>query len=96
MFDYVGLFSGTASRNDKSTCPVYTDFEDKLKIQFAKTPALYFIACGNRDFVFKGVTDFRKLLDDNGCKYEYLETGEGHIWRNWRIYLTEFVPKLFK
>lgn len=25
-----------------------------------------------------------------------LETGEGHIWRNWRIYLTEFAPKLFK
>ena len=45
---------------------------------------------------FKSVTDFRKLLDDNGCKYEYLETGEGHIWRNWRIYLTEFAPKLFK
>ena len=62
----------------------------------AKKPALYFIACGNRDFVFKSVTDFRKLLDDNGCKYEYLETGEGHIWRNWRIYLTEFAPKLFK
>ena len=96
MFDYVGLFSGTASRNDKSTCPVYTDFEGKLKTQFAKKPALYFIACGNRDFVFKSVTDFRKLLDDNGCKYEYLETGEGHIWRNWRIYLTEIAPKLFK
>ena len=42
------------------------------------------------------VADFRKLLDDNGYKYEYLETGEGHIWRNWRIYLTEFAPKLFK
>ena len=46
--------------------------------------------------VYKGVADFRKLLDDNGYKYEYLETGEGHIWRNWRIYLTEFAPKLFK
>ena len=21
---------------------------------------------------------------------------QGHIWRNWRIYLTEFAPKLFK
>ena len=77
MFDYVGLFSGTASRNDKSTCPVYTDFEGKLKTQFAKKPALYFIACGNRDFVFKSVTDFRKLLDDNGCKVRVSGNGRG-------------------
>lgn len=96
MFDYVGLFSGIAWQDDSSTCPVYTDFVGKLKRQFAKQPALYFIACGNRDFVYKSVTDFRQLLDANGCKYEYLETGEGHIWRNWRIYLTEFAPKLFK
>ena len=96
MFDYVGLFSGASTGNDKSTCPVYTDFEGKLKTQFAKKPALYFIACGKTDFVYKGVADFRKLLDDNGYKYEYLETGEGHIWRNWWIYLTEFAPKLFK
>jgi enterochelin esterase family protein len=96
MFDYVGLFSSASTGNDKSTCPVYTDFEGKLNTQFAKTPPLYFIACGKTDFVYKGVADFRKLLDDNGYKYEYLETGEGHIWRNWRIYLTEFAPKLFK
>jgi len=24
------------------------------------------------------------------------ETGEGHIWKNWRIYLSEFLPMLFK
>ncbi len=95
-FDYVGLFSGASSKNDKSACPVYTDFEGKLKVQFSKKPALYFIACGNKDFVYKGVADFRKLLDENGYKYEYLETGEGHIWKNWRIYLSEFAPKLFK
>ena len=96
MFDYVGLFSGASTGNDKSTCPVYTDFEGKLKTQFAKKPALYFIACGKTDFVYKGVADFRKLLDNNGYKYEYLETDGGHIWKNWRIYLTEFAPKLFK
>lgn len=96
MFGYVGLFSGAASKNEKSTCPVYTDFEGKLKVQFSKKPLLYYIACGKTDFVYKGVTDYRKLLDDNGYKYEYYESEGGHIWRNWRIYLTEFAPKLFK
>ena len=35
------------------------------------------------------------LLDEKGYKYEYFETGGGHIWKNWRIYLSEFAPKLF-
>ena len=96
MFGYVGLFSGASSKNDKSTCPVYTDYEERLKVQFSKKPLLYYIACGKTDFVYKSVTDYRKLLDDNGYKYEYYESDGGHIWRNWRIYLTEFAPKLFK
>lgn len=96
MFGYVGLFSGTSSKNDKSTCPVYTNYEERLKVQFSKKPLLYYIACGKTDFVYKSVTDYRKLLDDNGYKYEYYESDGGHIWRNWRIYLTEFAPKLFK
>ena len=96
MFGYVGLFSGASSKNDKSTCPVYTNYEERLKVQFSKKPLLYYIACGKTDFVYKSVTDYRKLLDDNGYKYEYYESDGGHIWRNWRIYLTEFAPKLFK
>ena len=96
MFDYVGLFSGAPSANPKSTCPVYTDFEGKLAKQFANPPALYYIACGKTDFVYEGVTNYRKLLDEKGYKYEYYESDGGHIWRNWRIYLTEFAPKLFK
>ena len=35
-------------------------------------------------------------LDAKGYKYEYLETDGGHIWKNWRIYLNQFAPKLFK
>lgn len=96
MFGYVGLFSGAPTNNEKTICPVYTDFEGKLKVQFAQKPLLYYIACGKTDFVYKGVTDYRSLLDENGYKYEYYESEGGHIWRNWRIYLTEFVPKLFK
>lgn len=59
-------------------CPVYTDFEGKL-IQFAKKPALYFIACGKTDFVYKGGGRFRKLLDDNGYKIsETARISENH------------------
>lgn len=96
MFDYVGLFSAAILPNKDVKSPVYDNFDAKLKTQFAKKPALYYIAIGNKDFLYQANTDYRKMLDEKGYKYEYYETGEGHIWKNWRIYLTEFAPKLFK
>lgn len=95
MFGYVGLFSAAIMPDQKAKSPVYEDFEGKLKVQFAKKPLLYWIAIGDKDFLYQANVDFRKVLDENGFNYEYYETGEGHIWKNWRIYLTEFVPKLF-
>ena len=96
MFDYVGLFSAAIMPNKDVKSPIYDNLEAKLKTQFAKKPALYYIAIGNKDFLFQANSDYRKMLDEKGYKYEYYETGEGHIWKNWRIYLTEFAPKIFK
>lgn len=96
MFNYVGLFSAAIWPNKDTSSPIYQDMEGKLKTQFAKKPALYWIAIGKTDFLYKANEDYRKLLDDKGYKYAYYETGEGHIWKNWRIYLSEFAPMLFK
>ena len=96
MFDYVGLFSAAIMPGKNATSPVYKDMEGKLKLQFTKKPALYWIAIGKTDFLYKANREYRKLLDEKGYPYEYFENEDGHIWRNWRIYLTEFTPKLFK
>lgn len=96
MFDYVGLFSAAILPNREALSPVYTDFDAKLKTQFDKKPALYWIAIGEKDFLYDANKEYRKLLDSKGYPYEYYETGDGHIWKNWRIYLSEFAPKLFK
>ena len=97
MFDYVGLFSAAIMppQGDVKS-KVYENMDEKLKIQFSKNPKLYWIAIGNTDFLFTNNTDYRKTLDEKGYKYIYKETGEGHIWKNWRIYLSEFAPMLFK
>ncbi len=94
MFDYVGLFS--AAINPRNQSPIYDDMEGKLKVQFSKKPALYWIGIGNTDFLYKENADFRQLLDANNLPYEYYENEGGHIWRNWRIYLARFTPLLFK
>ena len=96
MFDYVGLFSAAIQPNKDVKSPIYDDMDAKLKTQFSKNPKLYWIAIGNSDFLYKANEDYRKLLDKGGYKYTYYESTEGHIWKNWRIYLTEFTPLLFK
>lgn len=96
MFNYVGLFSAAIMPNEKVKSPIYDNMEAKLKTQFSKNPALYWIAIGNTDFLYKANADYRKLLDEKGYKYTYFESEEGHIWKNWRIYLTAFSQMIFK
>ena len=95
-FDYVGLFSAALGVTDPSISPIYQNEDAKLKAQFAKKPALYWIGIGKTDFLIQANNAYRQKLDGLGYKYQYMETDGGHIWRNWRIYLTEFTPLLFK
>ena len=72
------------------------EFVNKLKTQQANGFKLYWIACGNADFLYQGVVESMKKMDEIGFDYTYRESGEGHIWKNWRIYLSEFVPRFNK
>lgn len=95
MFDYVGLFSAAIMPGQNTESDIYKDMDKKLKIQFDKKPKLYWIAMGKTDFLYQSNVDYRKKLDDAGHHYQYFESEEGHIWKNWRIYLSKFVPMLF-
>ena len=95
LFGYVGLFSAAVGVTDESVSPIYQNLDAKLAKQFAGKP-FYFIACGNTDFLYQSNKEYMAKLDKAGYPYTYLETGGGHIWRNWRVYLTEYLPLLFK
>ncbi len=96
MFDYVGLFSAAILPPQDANSDVYKNMDEKMKIQFSKKPKLYWIGIGKADFLYQANVDFRKKLDENNYPYEYYETEGGHIWKNWRIYLSVFAPKLFR
>ena len=96
MFNYSGMFSAAIGVSEQQMTPLYDNFDGKLATYFSKKPALLWIGCGKTDFLYKANTDFMAKMDANGQPYEYMETDGGHIWRNWRIYLSEFVPLLFK
>ncbi|MBQ6192853.1 MAG: esterase [Prevotella sp.] len=99
LFDYVGLFSAAVDQQqaDPNGFPnIYENRNGKIDRLFAKNPKLFWIGIGKTDFLFKNNNDLRAYLDSKHHKYTYLETDGGHIWRNWRIYLSEYVPLLFK
>lgn len=96
MFDYVGLFSAAVRNPDKGTGDVYSDFDTKIARQFENGVKLYYIAIGKDDFLYDENVKLRRYLDEHGYPYEYVESDGGHIWRNWRVYLSDFVPKLFR
>jgi len=56
---------------------------------------LYWIGMGKTDFLYQSGVDFRKKLDSMSFPYSYYESEGGHIWKNWRNYLSDFVPLLF-
>ena len=90
-FDYYGLQSAAARvRRDNAT------FDAQMERLFASNPQLYWIAIGKDDFLMQMNNDLRKYLDEQKYAYEYYENDGGHIWRNWRIYLTMFAQMIFK
>ena len=99
MFNYSGMFSaaiGTGSEQTAAHKEVYENVDGKLATYFSKKPAMLWIGIGRTDFLIQSNNEFRAKLDASGYPYKYMETDGGHIWKNWRIYLSEFVPLLFK
>ncbi len=95
-YAYVGLFSAAITPKAGIESPIYDNLDEKLKTQFQQRPKLYWIGIGEDDFLYKDNAQFTRKLDKNRMRYTYFETKGGHEWRNWRIYLSEFLPLLFK
>ncbi len=90
-FDYYGLQSAAARvrQNDAK-------FNEQMTRLFSSKPKLFWIAIGKEDFLIQQNNGLRQYLDEHKYPYEYYENDGGHIWRNWRIYLTMFAQKFFR
>ncbi len=93
IFHSIGAFSpvvGTGSAE--------TDFKEALTDSAAtnKKLKLFYIYCGNTDVLFPSITGFHQLLDQHKIAHQFIQTEEWHVWRNWRDYLADFAPRLFR
>ena len=87
-FGYVGLFSGVV--------PPQGEDDKELAAVFAAQPELYWIGCGKTDGVMANSLKLKEYCEQKGYPVTFYESEGGHIWRNWRIYLTVFAQQLFK
>jgi enterochelin esterase-like enzyme len=99
MFSYIGVYSmGLMNFGPQQQDAAKLAEERDAKIEALKNSGykLYWIGCGKDDFLYQSVIELRNTLDKHGFKYTYRESTGGHTWANWRIYLSEFAPLLFK
>ncbi len=95
-FDYVGLFSAAILPDTSVTSKIYENLDATLETQMKNGYKLYWIGMGKTDFLYNDGKAYRARLDKIGMKYTYLESEGGHTWTNWRVYLSDFVPLLFR
>lgn len=92
FFSYICPLSNGIRLTDDNKAKYNSDFKALKKAGYK----LYFLACGDSDFLIESARTLDKTLTDNGLKHTFFVTSGGHTWSNWRIYLNNFAPLLFK
>lgn len=97
LFSQVGLFSAAINSGRDALFPeIYSDRTQKIHRLKDAGLKLYWIGIGKEDFLYGDNEKFRAELDAEQIPYTYVETDGGHEWTNWRRYLTDFLPLLFR
>ena len=88
VFDYICPLSMGAHKSDELSAQLQGIKKAGYK--------LYWLACGNTDFLFDQANELDQALTENGLEHTYYVSEGGHVWANWRLYLNTFAPLLFK
>lgn len=93
FFSYIcPLSNGIRVPDDKSKAEYDAQFKALKKAGYK----LYFLACGDTDFLIEAAKTLDATLTRNGLKHTFFVNSGGHTWSNWRIYLNTFGPQLFR
>ena len=91
QFHYLGIFSAGLPNRDhfeKTYGPTLSQEAARMK--------LIWYGYGTRDPAKPGAQSTLEFFDSYGIKYISEETPGGHVWANWRLYLSQFAPLLFR
>jgi enterochelin esterase family protein len=96
MFHAIGIFSMGLGMQGPGDVTKYEAANDAALKRDAKELKLLYYAIGKADFLYQVSAPTRGMFDKYGLHYVYNETEGGHTWINWRRYLTDFAPRLFR
>ncbi|HTY64434.1 MAG TPA: alpha/beta hydrolase-fold protein [Acidobacteriota bacterium] len=89
-FGYIGVWSAGSRLPDEEITKQLTS----IKTAGVK---LYYVGCGVDDpLAHTGSVKLAEILKKLDMPYKFRESTGGHTWFNWRIYLSEFAPLLFR
>jgi enterochelin esterase-like enzyme len=93
LFHYIGAFSPVIfnATVDQDHAPAFSNVAETNK-----RLKLFRIYIGDTDTLLASNQSYHALLDQRGVKHVFTLTKEGHVWRNWRDYLVDFAPWLFR
>lgn len=95
-FDYFGVMSMGLTDSPMDGTKWFKDVDKRIKNLETNGYKLYWIACGTDDFLYNAAKSLVAKMEENNLEFTYRESSGGHTWSNWRIYLSEFAPLLFK
>ncbi len=102
-YAYIGVFSSgifsLGRRGPQGESGPSWEEQNKEKLDDAKLKKglnLVWFATGKDDFLVQTSRASVELLKKHGFDVVYKETEGAHTWINWRDYLNEFAPQLFK
>ncbi|MDQ6679126.1 MAG: alpha/beta hydrolase-fold protein, partial [Acidobacteriota bacterium] len=87
QFSYIAAFSGGGNRAEWEKADSAM-LNQKLKVLW--------IGCGTEDPGYNGVKGMDDLLTKKNVKHVWNESGAGHSWPNWQVYLSKYAPLLFR
>lgn len=88
-FGWVGGFSASVPKAETVAGALANPEATNKKLK------LLWIGCGKDDFLLKRNEAFLATLKEKNIRHEWHLTEGGHSWPVWRIYLSEFAPRLF-
>ncbi len=92
FFQYICPLSMGIRVNDENKARYDAEFRGVKKAGYK----LYWIGCGESDFLIESAKTLDATLTRLGMKHTFFVNSGGHTWTNWRIYLNNFAPLLFK
>jgi enterochelin esterase-like enzyme len=95
-FAYIGVFSSGLFNGRGGP-----SFEEQHKAEldnagWKRGLKLLWFATGKDDRLIASTKSTVEMLEKHGFKPVFIESPGGHTWLNWRNYMNEFVPQLFK